>query len=295
MELRQLNTFRSVARELNFTRAAEALSYAQSSVTAQVQSLEEELGVPLFERLGKRVTLTEAGRRLLSYADRILHLADEARAAVPHVQEPAGTLIIGAAESLCAYRLPPVLALLRERYPQVRVIFRPDCTLNLARSLGDGQLDLAFILQEPSDPEHLVVEQLLPEEMVLLAYPRHPLAALDEVVAQDLAGQTLLKTEAGCCYRLQLERMLAEAEVQADTSMEFASVEAIKQCVIAGMGISLLPRVTVAAELEQGQLVALPWAGPRFRVVTHVAWHKDKWVSPAMRAFLEVTREGLGN
>src|SRR5438046_264194 len=109
MELRQLETFRVVATQLSFTRAAATLDYAQSSVTAQIQSLELELGVRLFDRLGRRVALTDAGERLLEYAERLLSLADEARAALADGAEPAGTLTIGAPETVMTYRLPSVL------------------------------------------------------------------------------------------------------------------------------------------------------------------------------------------
>src|SRR5215210_5308545 len=117
MELRQLETFRAVAGPLSFTRAAVTLGYAQSSVTAQIQALEAELGVALFDRLGRRVALTEAGQRLLEYADRLLSLADEARAAVAEGAEPAGTLTVGAPETVLTYRLPRVLQRYRATFP----------------------------------------------------------------------------------------------------------------------------------------------------------------------------------
>jgi DNA-binding transcriptional LysR family regulator len=124
------------------------LNYAQSSVTAQIQALEEELGVPLFNRLGRQVTLTDAGRRLMSYAERLLELEEEARAEVTGGGEPAGTLTIGAPETICTYRLPPVLRQFRDRFPGVRVIFRPLVYPDLLRSLIDGTVEAAFLLAE---------------------------------------------------------------------------------------------------------------------------------------------------
>src|SRR5436305_2708758 len=109
MELRQLETFRMVAGQLSFTRAATALGYAQSSVTAQIQALESELGVALFDRLGRHVALTESGQRLLEYAERLLSLAEEARTALADGAEPTGTLTVGAPETALTYRLPRVL------------------------------------------------------------------------------------------------------------------------------------------------------------------------------------------
>lgn len=294
VELRQLNTFRAVATTLSFTRAAEALDYAQSSVTAQVQALEEDLGVPLFERLGKRVVLTDAGKRLLTYAEKLLRMAAEARVAVAAGDEPGGSLTIGASESLCTYRLPPVLSQFRTCFPQVQLIVHPGAQLQLRRALSDGLLDVGLLVEKPFQHESLVVEQLVSEPLLILAYPDHPLARLPRVGPADLAGESVVVMEAGCSYRELFERTLAEENVYPVTTLEFGSIEAIKQCIMAGMGITILPEVTVAAELAQGRLVALPWTGPDYELVTQLAWHKDKWLSPALRAFLELTRATLG-
>src|SRR5690349_21719254 len=142
MELRQLITFRVLARTLNFTRTASELGYVQSSVTAQIQALEAELGVPLFDRLGKRVSLTDGGRQLLEYAERILALADEARAAVSADATPRGTLSIGAPETLCTYRLPAILHAFRDRYPQVQILFRANPVATLRQCVSTGVIDV---------------------------------------------------------------------------------------------------------------------------------------------------------
>ena len=150
MELRQLQTFREVAKTLSFTRTAATLNYAQSSVSAQIQTLEEEFGVALFDRLGRRIILTAAGQRLLHYADKICALVDEALVAVPGDQEPAGILTIGAPETLCAYRLLQVVEAFRRCYPKVDIIFRPSPTAeDWDTLLGEGMADAALILNEP--------------------------------------------------------------------------------------------------------------------------------------------------
>lgn len=293
MELRQLSTFRAVARTLSFTRAAEALDYAQSSVTAQIQALEEALGVPLFERLGKRVALTESGTRLLTYAEKMLRLAEEARAAVPAGDEPRGTLAIGGAESLFAYRLPPVLSRYRACYPRVQLVFQPCTCPDVRRALNDGMLDVGLLVDEPLEYPNLVTEPLVPEPLLVLAYPGHPLTRLPRVEPRDLIGEPVVATETGCSYRRLFERTLVDAGAHPDVTLEFGNIEAIKQCVMAGMGITILPEVTVATEVAQGRLVALPWAGPQYRIVTQMAWHKDKWLSPALRAFQDLARAML--
>ena len=124
MELRQLKTFRTVASTLNFSRAADALSYVPSNVTMQIKALEDELGVPLFDRLGKQLALTTAGKRFLTHIQSVLDKLDEARNTVHDNEDIRGTLTISANEVLCAYRLPVVFKLFRSRYPGVRLIFR---------------------------------------------------------------------------------------------------------------------------------------------------------------------------
>ena len=141
MEHKQLRTFRTVARTLSFTRAASELGYVQSNVTAQVKALERELGVPLFDRLGRTVVLTDAGRILLRYAERLLDLEEEARAAVAGDSEPAGTLVVGASPSLSAYQLPRLLRSFRSRFPRVRLSFRPTPHAELGGRVADGSLD----------------------------------------------------------------------------------------------------------------------------------------------------------
>ncbi len=290
MELKHLQTFKTLTEELNFTRTAERRHYAQSSVTTQIQDLEREFGVRLFERLGKRVRLTPAGERLLRYTDEILRLAEESRIAVPDHGSPTGSLIIGAVESLCTYRLAPILATFRARYPQVELVFRTGICVDLRQEVIRGNLDLALTLEDEGHDDQLVFEVLLQEPMLVLASSDHPLNNQAQIRASDLEGQTILVTEPGCSYRTLFEQALASSEVT-NMKIEFASIEAIKQCVIAGLGITLLPKMTVRDELLERKLKALPWTGPEFPVVTQICWHKDKWMSPALEAFIGVLRD----
>ena len=287
MELRHLYTFQAVAEGLSFTRAAERLSYAQSSVTAQIQALEAELGTRLFERLGKRVVLTDAGRRLQGYAAMFAQLEAELRLAVPGAQEAAGTLHVGAPESLCAYRLPPLLARFHERWPRIKLVFTPGACWDLRRLALEGALDVIFCYEEGAQADGLVVRDLVIEPVRVVAHPAHALAGRAGVGPADLAGETILHMERGTTYRELFERAVAAAGLQPDVPIEFSSIEAIKQCAIAGMGIAVLPEMAVEAEIAQGRLAALAWCDPELVVVTRLAWHKDKWRSPALGAFLD--------
>jgi DNA-binding transcriptional LysR family regulator len=293
MELRQLITFRTVAQTLSFSRTAANLNYAQSTVSTQIQALEEELGVTLFDRLGKRVVLTDAGQRLLNYAEKMLTLEDEARAVVSNANTLSGSLVISSPETLCAYRLPPILRRFRDRFPQVQLSFCPEYDTTLFEAIRDGVMDVAIVMAETVPSSQLVIEPLITEPMLIMAYPEHPLVQSSHVTFADLQDEPFILTEATCNYRRLFEDSFRVAGVPLAPPMEFHSVEAIKQCVMARIGLSFLPLVAVEKEIEQGRMVPLRWAGRDFRIVTQMVWHKDKWLSPALKAFLNIARDML--
>ncbi|MDP4097262.1 LysR family transcriptional regulator [Paenibacillus sp. P96] len=288
MESRHLFTFLVVVEEGSFTRAALRLDYAQSSITAQVQALEAELGAPLFDRIGKKIMLTDAGRRLLPYAQEIAKMHALARDAVHSVADVGGTLMIGAPESLAAFRLPAVLREYRERYPNVKISLKPGLCWELKDLVRAGQLDMAFLLQPELEDKDLHIELLVEEEMALVAPLHHALAELEHVEPADLREETILHTEAGCTYRALFEQHLNSHGIFPDPKLEFWSIEAIKQCVMTGLGLSLLPLVTVQNELKEGKLLRLNWDDRPQRVSTQVAYHTKKWQSPALSELLRI-------
>lgn len=166
MELRQLKTFYTLASTLNFTRAAEVQNYVPSTVTMQMKALEEELGVKLVDRLGKNVTLTDAGRKFLRYADNILSVVEEAQHAVKQSGELTGTVVISADETLCTYRLPAVLRQFRLCYPGIRLMFRPLANSNLKQSLREGDADIIFMLDEDKGETGFCGEKMLDEPFI---------------------------------------------------------------------------------------------------------------------------------
>ena len=306
--MRQIETFRAVAEELSFSRAAALLGYVQSSVSVQVAALEREFGVPLFDRLGRRIALTDAGEVMLVYSRKMLSLAEETGEAVVDAGvgsgELTGLLTVSAPETLLTYRLPELLALFHERHSRVRLSVRPSAIGRLVgstrRALEEGTVDVAFVLDGPLEGRlggsALAAEALVVEHVSVVAPPTHALSSSPTVFPRDLLGETVLlpeAPEAGCAYRGQFERHLAEAGVVPRETMEFQSIEAVKRCVAAGMDVSVLPAVAVVSELESGVLATLGWNGP-FEVKTQIAWHEGRWKSPALRAFLEAAGEVFG-
>lgn len=291
MELRQLHTFRTVASTLNFSRAAEVLNYVPSNVTMQIKGLEDELGVRLFDRLGKQLVLTTAGKRFLIHVQGVLNKLDEARSVVHDNEILSGTLTISANEVICAYRLPAVFQLFRSQHPGVRLIFRSVSNQHLKQTLFEGAADVVFMLDESIRSTGLEVEPLLEETFRFFAAPDHPLAKLTVLQLEDFHGEVFLTNEKGCPYRIMFDRSFEKEGIDTITYLEFQSAEAIKQCAISGIGIAFLPEIVAKAEVERGELVALPWQIPDLHVYTQMLWHKDKWLSPIILSFIEAARE----
>jgi DNA-binding transcriptional LysR family regulator len=292
LDLRQIRSFTAVAHERSVTRAATTLNYAQSSVTAQLHALESELGVPLFDRVGRGLSLTTAGTDFLPYAERLINLAEEARLSVHRGGEPAGRLTMTASESVLTYRMPDLLRNFQCRFPAVEIILQasPICASNI---VSDPTVDLAITIDEPVRNPSFVVHALHEERMVCAVWAGHALAQAKRVTAEAIANEQILLTERRCSYRNLFERTLARAGTRVTRSLEFTSVEAIKQCAIARMGIAVLPEIVVADDLKSGNLVSLCWPPRPLHVYTQIVRNKEKWFSPAMQAFWTTAIEEL--
>ncbi len=293
MELRQLDLFRILAQELSFTRTAKRANCVQSNVTVQIRSIETELGIPLFERLGRHVQLTPHGERLLPYAEKVLSLIDEASAIARGNSSPTGTLTIGSPESVLTYRLLPIVQVFRNQFPNVNLIFRSSGSSDLPTQLEHGQLDFGLVIDEDLHHSSLDTKRLCAESLILLASPSHALGK-QSVRPQDLQEHSFLLTDLGCAYRSKLERTLATASIVPNAIMEFSSVETIKQCAALGMGIACLPAIVAQKEIADGKLIELAWKGPQLSMQTLAVWHKNKWISPAMLAFFDLLHLHLG-
>ncbi len=293
MELRELKTFQKVATLLSFNRAAEVLHYAQSTVSAQIKALEDELGLPLFDRLGKQIVLTDAGEKLLKYSRRLLAFHEETYAEIKGQQELRGSLTIRIPQTVATYYLPPVLVQFQKSYPRVRFEFQ-SCTVHtLSQELSAGTIDLAFLLTESVQAASLQTEVLGFEELVLVTHAENPLAKESSVRFQDLRGQVLLYARTDCDYPLKFQKMLADEKIRLANSLEFNSVEAVKQCVMAGLGFTLMPSVAVRREVEAGALSILRTCEAPLEAAVFMVWHKDKWLSPTLDAFLEMVRQNF--
>ncbi|BDG60549.1 LysR family transcriptional regulator [Caldinitratiruptor microaerophilus] len=291
MDLHHLQTFRHVARVLNFTRAAEDLSLSQSAVSRHIEALEAEFGLELFARSGRGVALTEAGLRLLDYADRIVRLSEEARRALGELKDlESGRLALGASTTPGNYVLGPVVARYQERYPGIDLRVEVRDTQSVLRRLEKGALDLA-VVAGPVDQPGLQAEPCVGDELLLVAAPHHPLARRGTIRLQDLAGTRLFLREPGSNTRQAVEAHFRARGVPLGPTSELGSTEAIKRAVGAAGGVAFLSRYAVAADLAAGTLVALD--GPDSRIPRQfvLAYLKGGRRPPAALAFAALLRK----
>jgi len=288
--LRQLKVFESVASHLSFSRAAEELHLTQPAVSMQVQALVDQVGMPLFEQMGKRIHLTGAGEELLRHARRVgqqLREADEALAAIRGAK--GGRLILGVV-STAKYFAPRLLVAFRAAHPEAELRLGVFNRETLVRQLGDNQVDLA-IMGAPPREFATVAAVFADHPHVIIAAPGHPLASRKRVDPADLAGEPFLIREPGSGTRGAMERFFAGHQVALADTTEMGSNETIKQAVMAGMGLSFISEHTIGLELAAGRLVRLPVAGTPVTRQWYVVRRADKQLLPMASAFLAFVRE----
>lgn len=258
--LRQLRIFACVARQLSFTRAARELHLTQPAISQQIKLLESEIGLPLFEHIGRRIHLTAAGEELLRYADEALELmrnAGETFAAMRGLRR--GTLKL-AAVSTAKYFTPSLLRAFTPAYPEVSVKFSVGNRQEIIRQLATNETDLVIMGRPPRELD-TIAESFARHPFVFIAPPDHPLARRRRLRLEQLAGESFLIREEGSGTRASTEHFFREQGVPLRATLEFSSNETIKQGVMAGMGLSFISLHTVGLELQSGRLVVLDVVG----------------------------------
>jgi len=288
MDAADLRVFEAVARNCGMNRAALELSTVQSNVTARIKALEEELGIALFERTNRGVSLTAAGTRLLPFAARVASLLEDAKRAVADAGTPSGALVIGSLETTAALRLSPFLADFVAAYPAVDLSLRTGTTCELVEQVLDRRVDGAFVCG-PVNHSDLLVEPFLREELVVLTAP----TVTDFEVMAAKPDLKIVVLRAGCSYRLHLEALLARRGIVGVRLLEFGTLEAIVSCVSAGLGVTLLPRALVGSVWQHGRVRIHPLPNGEGLVETVFIQHREAFASSALRAFLHLARPAL--
>lgn len=284
LTFRQLSVFEAVARHLSYSRAAQEMHLTQPAVSMQIKQLEENVGLPLFEQLGKKIYLTEAGRELSHYSRVIAQQLSEAESVLGDLKGlQRGRLKISVA-STANYFAPQLLANFSQRFPTVTVSLDVTNRQALLAQLANNEMDMA-IMGQPPEGLDLVAESFMENPLVVIAPVKHALAAEKGIPLKRLQSETFLVREQGSGTRIAMERFFNQHGVEFQAGMEMSSNEAIKQAVQAGLGLGILSLHTIGLELETKRLKVLDVKG--FPIMRHwyVVHRKDKRLSTVAQAF----------
>lgn len=291
MDAGDLAVFAAAAQAGGITRAAATLHTVQSNVTQRIRRLEAELGVPLFHRHSRGVTLTGAGAQLLPYAERIGRLLQEAKQAAADGPTPRGRIVIGALESATAVRLPPVLAAYGAACSEVDIEIDTGTTAALVEAVLARRLEAAFVAGAVTHPE-LLATPMVVEELVVVTAPW--ITGLDGLTGPlGMDPLKLIVFRPGCSYRTRLEALLAERGITHARRLEFGTLDGIIGCVGAGIGVTLLPRVVVARAASEGRVALHALPPDAARIETVLIRRQDIFVSTALARFIEIARNHL--
>jgi DNA-binding transcriptional LysR family regulator len=294
VDLSQLETLVAVAQEKGFSRAAERLHRTQSAVSQAVRRLEEEVGVLLFDRSSKGGTLTEAGTVLFGYAEQLLNVRREARAALQELENlQRGTVSIAVNEYTVMHLLP-FIETCRARHPHLRVHVKRSFAREIPSEVLGREVEIGVITYRPSQPG-LSVVQVASDELALLVAPRHPLSRRTEVSIRELGAESFLAHNQRSPYRDRVVRMFERHRTPLHVAIELPTLEAIKRLVERGLGVALIPRRAAEAELARGDVVALAVREMRFERPIHVIHRSGAQLSHAARAFVGCARETGGD
>ena len=288
--IRQLQIFSVAATHLSFARAAEKLHLTHAAISLQIKQLEDVFGSLLFDRIGKRVFLTEAGEILLDHARQILQSLKDADESLLALKGLKGGRVAIAVTSTAEYFAPGLLAEFRKAQADVRVRLLVDNREEVSRLLIANEVDLAIMGRPPADLEAEAVS-FAPHPLVIIAGAGHPLARRARLSATDLAAETMIVRESGSGTRSAMEEFFAEHAIKPRIGMEMGSNEAIKQAVVAGLGISFISKHTLGLELSAGRLAILKVEGTPVIRRWFLVRHKSKRLTPALGAFWDFVLE----
>lgn len=294
MEIRHLQTFITIVELGGFTKAADYLGYAQSTITAHIQILENELGKALFDRLGKKIILTNVGRDLVPYAKQMLSLYKEIKDITSDKSVVTGDLVIGAGESLSIYRLGKILKEYKKSFPEVNITLKNATCSNLRSKLHSGEVDIIFTIEPEIVDTDLVVRNLKDDTMVIIGSPDLDLEFLLSNYEGKLTRESIIFSEKGCSFRIAFENYLKEKKIKYLNPLEFSSIEATKNFVMNGLGISFLPFYAVRKEIKEGSLKMIEVKEPLYKFKTQLVYHKNKSISLPMSKLIEITLKKCG-
>jgi DNA-binding transcriptional LysR family regulator len=286
INLDQLRIFQAVVQTSSFTRAADVVHLTQPGISKHIKQMEEYFGVALFDRLGKKVALTQAGEVLFAATQEIIASITAAEQNIEELKGlRGGKLVLGASFPIGIYILPEILAEFRKQYPAVEIKLDISLSEKIVTGVLTNQLDLGVVSQEVNDPK-LQAREFMTDELIAIAPRHHRWAGKHRIRPQDLLEETFIVSAPGAGTRGVVEERLREKGIVLESLVDFGNTEGVKRAVEAGLGVSVQGRSVVQREISAGSLQAHPLAGIDPRIKYLYVWRKDKNLSNAAKAFL---------
>lgn len=291
MDLAQLEIFLCVAEQKSFSRAAEKMLRTQPALSIAIKRLEEELGETLFDRSSKSGTLTEAGHILLSYAQRMINMRDEAMESIAELRGMyRGRLTIGANESTSLYLLPELLLEYRNLYPQIKIEVFRNVSERIPSEVLERNLDFGFLSYDPMNPLLQSIE-LNRDELTLVVPPEHRFADRKQVTVKDLGDEQFVAHNVKTPARTRIFELFAQHNTPLNICIELATLETIKAFVELRAGIAILPRLAVRDEIEAGKLIEVSVKGMKIEKTLRLVFRRENTLSHAAKSFLDLVRK----
>lgn len=286
MEMRHVKTFCAIVKYGGFSKAAHALGYVQSTVTAHMKALENDLHIPLFDRLGKKVLLTKAGHQFHPYALELLAIYEKAQEIPQNTDQLEGTLSITSNESLAVYRLPQLLRTYKQKNPKVNIVLETNTNEQALQKLHEGETDVVFIIGESIEHNDFITCTFSNETFGWILPPHYCTHSNPFYLLNDTQ---FIFTEQSCGYRPMVDRFLRQSGNIPAKTFETSNVEVIKQSVMCELEISILPYIVVQESCQKEQLCFQPIETPTV-IQSHVIYHKSRWISPVVQSFLSLLK-----
>lgn len=294
MDIKSFITFRTIVKEGSFSKAAQKLGYTQSTVTFQMQQLEQELSIKLFEKIGRTMKPTQAGKEILPNVEEMMVSLQKIREAGNRDGQISGELNVAMAETLMSYKMQEVLRRFKEAAPDVKLSLRSLNCYVIRDCITDGSADVGVFYDVGGFRDTINVRRLRSYKLAVVSSP----SLAEELRDFNTSGSTIhtsfIINEPDCVFREIFEDYLKEKNIHLDNTIELWSIETIKRSVASNLGISYLPRFTVEKELSEGTLVELKAGCTDTEIMSLYAYHKNKWISPALKLFMGFVNEHLG-
>lgn len=294
MNTKNLLTFKTILETGSFQKAADKLSYTQSTVTFQIKQIEEELSIKLFEKIGRKMVLTQAGKDVLPYVDTILQGAEQISNYGKSLSEITGSLKLAIPDSILIYTMQPFIQAFLHEAPNIQLVINSLQSGEVNQSVMDGISDIGINCEKENYPDTIVHKKAGKYRVLLVASPFVNNNLLDFTTPHQRKPFSLICNEPDGYYQLEMNKYLTKKDIVLNPYMKVQSIEAVKRCVMNNLGIAVVPSYSVIEELKNGSLKLIKTELDEKNFNSIYLYHKNKWISPQMKLALNLLEKNVG-